>query len=198
MPDERASGRIAAMSASVRATAFHEAAHAVTAYALGHVVKCVMIDPRPNVPCHGKTCRMVAGPGDPALLNEECAIVEVIGGLAEIKHDPKWRTDRWHREDDLRDVRERLANTGSGAPQIAAFMGRCDVIAGELLRRECLWRGIEAVAARMEEAALKTPDEPTWLTDVSATIAEAFDPKCLEEVARSIRSHAPGLNALRR
>jgi len=185
------------MSADVRATAYHEAAHAVTGFALGHEIRCVLVNPIKGVRYPGRTERVVSGPGHPALLSEECAIVEVIGGLAEIRHDEHWRADAWHRDDDLKDVQERLRNTGSGPMRIDAFMKRCDEIARELLDDEGVWAGIAAVAAHLETTARQRPDAPTRFMNMGRVISRAIPQKSLDQIARVIRGYAAVLNALR-
>lgn len=188
------------MNADIRASAFHEAAHAVIGVALGHTIKYVCIDPCPGARFPGLTDRTVAGPGDPALLNEECAIVSVIGGLAEKKHDENWTPTLWHRDDDLDDVHERLRNTGSGLRQVAAFMKRCDEVASELLERECLWKGIVVVAEHLYARVVTRPGMPHRFpgADITSRVRATVPKECLLDCADYIRGCAQELNALRR
>jgi hypothetical protein len=188
------------MNADIRASAFHETAHAVIGVALGHNIKYIRIDPRPGVRLPGSIEQTVDGPGDLNLLNEECAIVKVIGGLAERKHDENWTPASYHRDDDLDDVRTFFGDAGSRPEQFAAFLKRCDEIASDLLERECLWNGIVAVAENLCACVAKRPDTPRLFAGacITSRVRAATPAECLLDCAEFIRCRAPELNALRR
>ena len=129
------------MSTQRRATAYHEAGHAVVRWCYGLEFRLVTI--RPDL-VDGSLGHVAHAPDEPV---DGYAVSLAAGQVAEIKF--RRRLPRWGSEGDDEDIIE-IALARGMAPDTAAAWGRyCILMSRDLVNQ--YWREIQAVAAALLE-----------------------------------------------